>query len=48
MCVLLGFLQKTWVIPIMNPLLWFMTCMYAILGEFGVIRFELLDDNIVL
>ena len=24
MCVLLGFLQKTWAIPIMNPLLWFM------------------------
>ena len=24
MCVLLGFLQKTWAIPIMNPLSWFM------------------------
>ena len=24
MCVLLGFLQKTWAIPIMNPLMWFM------------------------
>ena len=22
MCVLLGFLQKTWAIPIMNPLSW--------------------------
>ena len=24
MCVLLGFLQKPWAIPIMNPLSWFM------------------------
>ena len=24
MCVLLEFLQKTWAIPIMNPLSWFM------------------------
>ena len=24
MCILLAFLQKTWVITIMNPLLWFM------------------------
>jgi len=24
-CVLLGFLQKTWAIPIMNPLSWLMT-----------------------
>ena len=24
MCVLLGFLQKTWAFPIMNPLSWFM------------------------
>ena len=36
MCVLLGFLQKTWAIPIMNPLSWFMiTVMYHSPNRWG-------------